>query len=226
VRITANFGYREEDPAWEIVGVVADVRSRGPRRAAEAEIFVPHAQFGPGFADVVIRTAGGGVGVLPAVREQMRRLDPNVAMLYVEGLAEAVDREAAATRLYLTLVAAFAVLAVFLASVGLYGVVAFLVVRRTREIGVRMALGARRSEITRLVVAQGLRPAAWGLALGLGAALLGGRAVESVLFQVEPRDPVVFTGVTALLVAVVLAASVVPARRAAAIDPTEALRSG
>jgi predicted permease len=228
VHVTVGFGLDEYEgdnqPMWEIVGVVSDARSRGPRADPVPEIFVPQAQYGPDFLDVHVRGAPGATGLVTAARDVLASLDPNVPMRRVETLDEAVAEQAAATRFYLTLVALFAGLAVVLAAVGLYGVVAYLVSRRTREIGIRMALGARSREIGRLVVAQGLRPAGWGAAAGLVVALVGGRLVESVLFGVEPTDPGVLVGVTVLLLVIVVAASLIPARRAARVDPSNALR--
>ncbi|HZD05564.1 MAG TPA: FtsX-like permease family protein, partial [Longimicrobiales bacterium] len=139
-------------------------------------------------------------------------------------LRQAIHRYTAPERFYLSTIGIFAGLAVLLAAVGLYGVVAYLVSGRAREFGIRMALGARRPQITTLVLREAVRPTVWGLGLGLVAALLGTRVLASLLFRVKPADPLILGAVTALVAAVAMAAGVLPARRATRIDPSEALR--
>jgi ABC-type antimicrobial peptide transport system permease subunit len=151
-------------------------------------------------------------------------MDSAVPIFRIETMTEVVEREVAPTRFHLALVAAFAALAAILAAVGVYGVVAYAAESRTREIGLRLALGAGRASVSRLVLAQGVRPAALGLGLGLSAAYLGVRVMESVLFGVQPRDPSVFLGTGALVLTVALAAALLPARRAGRIDPVRAIR--
>ena len=223
VYITAAFGYGQ--PTWTVVGVVHDVR-RSLARAPEAAIYVPLAQFGPGFATVHIKSRPGmGGSALASARRELAALDPNVVPTDVQTLQQALRADTAPTRFYLMLVGVFAGLAVLLAGVGLYGVVAYLVSRRTREIGVRIALGARRAEITGLVFRQAALPTLAGVLVGLGVALEGGRVMKSLLFQVEPTDPAVFGGVTALILAVCALAVLMPARKATRVDPVSALRS-
>ncbi|HSR40893.1 MAG TPA: FtsX-like permease family protein, partial [Longimicrobiales bacterium] len=222
VRLTIDMGYGS--PTWRIVGVVGDVRSSALTREPWAEIYVPHGQFGPGFMTVTVRGTPGAGPLLPALRSEVRRLDPNLPLIGPETMEEAIGREVAPTRFYLLLLVLFAGVAVLLAGVGLYGVASYLVSRRTREIGLRVALGAGRTEIVRMVVAQGLRPAALGVVLGLAAALAAGRVLESLLYNVAPRDPGILAGVTALIGGLVVAATWLPARRAARVDPMEALR--
>jgi putative ABC transport system permease protein len=151
-------------------------------------------------------------------------MDPGVAIHRVETMADVIDREIAPMRFHLALIAAFAGLAAALAAVGIYGVVAYATSSRTREIGLRLALGAESGSVSRLVLAQGLKPAALGVAIGLVAAYLGGHVLEAVLFGVDPRDASVFVVTPALLLAVALVATVVPARRAGRIDPVRAIR--
>ena len=139
-------------------------------------------------------------------------------------MSEIVDSQMARPRFYLVLVGLFAGLAVVLAAVGLYGVVAYVVTQRTREIGVRMALGATRAEVVRLMLWQGLRPAAAGMLLGIGTAIAVSRAIRGLLYEVHPNDPVTFAGVSVALLAVVLVACAIPAGRASAVAPAEALR--
>ena len=223
VHVTLDFGWGS--PYFTVVGVVPDVLASSLTGEAPAELYVPLAQIGPGAFTVNVRSAPGAGPFLPAVRQQVSALDGDLPLRDVETMEEVVRRELAPSRFYMTLVGLFAALAVVLAAVGLYGVVAYLVSRRTREIGVRMAMGAGRSTITMLVLGQGVRPAAWGLALGLLGASAGSRVLESLLFQVEPTDPVIFTTAAALLAAVVMAATLLPTRRATRVDPVEALRA-
>lgn len=230
VHLTVDFGYGDWDgelePMWEIVGIVGDVRTAGPRTPAEPGVYMPVAQFGPGFLHVHLRTAPGlTAGVFAPAREILRTLDPDVPMRQPETLRESVDEETAVTRFYLTLMSLFAALAVVLASVGLYGVVSYLVSRRQREVGIRMALGATGDEVTRLLVKEGLAPSLWGLLVGVLVVLAGGRVLEGVLFGVEPSDPWVIAGVTLLLLVVVSVATTIPAHRASRMHPTVALRS-
>jgi len=223
VEVTIDMGYGA--PPWRIVGVVGDVRSTALTREPRPEIYVPHGQFGPEFMTVTVRAEAGAGGLLSRIRTEVREMDPNLPLIEPETMEEAVSSQVAPTRFYLFLVALFAGVAVVLAGVGLYGVVSYLVSRRTREIGLRVVLGADRGEIVRMVVVQGLRPAALGMAAGLAAALWGARLLESLLYGVPPRDPWVMVGVSLLLGALVVAASWLPARRATRVDPVEALRA-
>ena len=140
-------------------------------------------------------------------------------------MEQALSLQVAPTRFYLILALGFAVLAAVLAAVGLYGVAAYAAAQRTREIGLRIALGARRQGIARLMLARGLTPALWGLLVGLGLALAGGGVLEVVLYGVEPRDPLTFLSVATLLSAIAVVATLLPARRASRVDPVEALRA-
>jgi len=220
-RVTADFGYGA--PMWTIIGVVNDVQP-GLTAEPRADVYIPHSQFGPGSLTVTIRTRPGAAPSFQTLRDLVRSLDTSLPLRSYETVLDAVHRETAPTRFYLTTVGAFAALAVLLACVGLYGVVGYLVARRTPEIGIRMALGARREQVVTMVLAQGVRPAAWGVALGVILALAFGRVAESLLFQVSPRDPLILSGVSALMVIVTLAAAFLPARRASRIDPVTALR--
>jgi len=223
VRVTVSFGYGS--PTWTVVGVVHDVR-RTLDRAPTPALYVPVAQFGPGSLTVAMKIrAGAGAGVVAAARQTLRAMDPNVIPTNVETVTQALRAATAPTRFYLMLVGIFAALAVVLAAIGLYGVVAYLVSRRTREIGVRIALGARRGEISGLVFRQAALPTVGGVVVGLGVALAGGRIMKSLLFEVQPGDPLVFGSVTALILGVCVLAVLLPARRAMRVDPVCALRS-
>lgn len=223
VKVTTSFDYG--NPYWTIVGVVKDIRSRSVTADPVAEIYLPHGQFGPGFMSVNLRTAPGAGVPLESIREVVRGMDANLPIRNLETLDQAVADDVAPTRFYLLLVATFAVLALFLAAVGLYGVLAYMVSTRTREIGVRVAMGADRGEITRMVVGDGLRPALAGLAVGLVVALVGGRLLESVLYGVAPRDPVVLAVVPLILMSAATLAALLPALRAGGLQPSEALRA-
>ncbi len=222
VTMTADFGYGK--PTFEIVGVVADVMSESLTRDRWSGIYVPLAQMGPGFATVHVRAEPGSPSAVPALRSIVAALDADLPLRGLETMEEVVSGELAPGRFYLVLLGFFALVAVGLAAMGLYGVVAYLVSLRTRELGVRVALGADRTEVVGLLIRQGMRPAVVGVVLGLGAALAGGSVLEGLLYQVAPRDPVVFGGVMVLLLGVVLAATALPAWRATRIPASEALR--
>jgi ABC-type antimicrobial peptide transport system permease subunit len=172
-----------------------------------------------------VRASGDPEALAVAVRERVRALDPDVPVTRVASLDDLRVATTARTRFALLLFQLFAGVAVVLCAVGIFGVLAGAVAERRREIGVRSALGARRGAIVRLVVGQGLRPAMLGVAAGLAAAVGLGRFRESLLFDVSSLDPVTYGGVTALIVAVALAACWLPARRAARLDPVTVLRS-
>ncbi len=224
IRIDMNLGYGSEEP-WTIVGVVGDIRSEDLAAEPEPEIYVPHAQMGSRIMSVMVRTSPGAHNLLPAIRREVLALDPNVPLHKVEMLEETVDRQLGPARFYLLLLAVFAGMAVTLAGVGLYGVIAYLVSRRTREIGIRMALGAESRNIAHMVLSEGIRPALLGVVLGVIGAYFGSRILQSLLYEVKPGDPVAFVGATLVLLGVVVFAILLPARRASGVDPVEALKS-
>jgi putative ABC transport system permease protein len=165
------------------------------------------------------------VTLLEAARSVLRSLDPELPIIQPGTLAELVDRQLAQPRFYLLLLAIFAALAVVLAAVGMYGVVAYAVSQRTREIGVRMALGARVPQVVRLVLWQGIRPAVWGIGLGIVGALAAGGLMRGLLYGVAPKDPITLAVVPPLLLGIVVLACAIPARRAVRIPPATALRN-
>jgi ABC-type antimicrobial peptide transport system permease subunit len=173
---------------------------------------------------VEVLQAGAVPGLDRSLREIVGELDLDLPLYWMETLQSRVDDSVASDRFYLLLLGTFAGLALVLASVGLYGVVAYLVSRRTREIGIRVALGARGGEVVRMVVGQGLGPVLAGLVMGLAAAAAGGRVLKSLLYEVEPLDPLTFLLVPLLLLVVALLATALPARGASRISPTEAMR--
>ena len=204
--------------------MVGDTRSERIASAPEPEIYIPHAQMGGGFMRVMVALAPGQSNMLPTIKQAVHDIDPAVPLRDVEMLEETVDRQLGPTRFFLTLLAIFAGVAVTLAAVGLYGVVAYVVSGRTREIGIRIALGADAQAVVRLVLTQGIRPALVGVAIGIAGIFIGSRVLQSMLYEVEPTDPATVGGVTVLLLVVVVAAIFVPARRASRIAPVEALR--
>jgi putative ABC transport system permease protein len=222
-----------EDPPWTVVGVIGDVR-RSLKAEPEPAAYLPHAQFtircGPApcaLSSLFVHVRGrpGASNLLAAVREQVHALDPKLPLRNPETVTEAIRRDAAPTRFFLILIALFAGLALLLAMVGLYGVASYLVSRRTREMGIRLALGASRLTITRLVLGSALWPAVVGVAGGLLASIAVTGVIRNLLFEVEPIDPLVLSGVSVLLLAVATLASLLPARRAMRVNPTEVLRS-
>ena len=233
VELDLSTGYPEDAPRT-IVGVVENVRMDLSPEAPYEELWIPYAQAGASFPNVLLESRRPAGEELADARRELASLDPLLPMAQPGAVLESVDAAKAPTRFYVLLLTLFAVLAVLLAAVGIYGVVAYLVLQRTREIGVRMALGARVREVVQLVVWQGLRPAIVGLLAGLGIAVAAGRILRSVsadegltgiLRDVTTRDPLIFAAATALLLGIVVVACLVPARRAAGIAPSSALRN-
>jgi len=222
VRLGVNFGFGNEP--GEIIGVVEDVRTTGIAAEPTPEVYVAQSQYTPTFFTVNVLTEPG-VDVREAIQLAVAEVDPDVPVTNLDTIEEAVRAERAEARFYLALLAAFAGLAVILAAVGLYGVVSYLVAGRTREFGIRVALGADRPGIMRMVLQDGLKPALAGLAVGTVVALGAARVLQSLLYGVEPLDPVTFATVPVLLLAVSILALVAPARRATRVDPVHALRS-
>ncbi len=216
-----------EDAGWRVViGVVGSVRHETLDRPYLPEIYLPLAQRAP--TDVamtfVVRSELGAGALAAAVRDQVSAQDPQQPISAIRTMDEVIDASVTDRRLSTSLMAGFAATALLLAAVGLYGVLSYAVSQRTREIGVRMALGARAGDVLGLVVRDGLRLALAGAAVGLAAALPLTRALEGLLFGVAPSDPATFAGVPLLLLAVCALASWFPARRACRVDPMVALR--
>jgi putative ABC transport system permease protein len=208
----------------QIVGVVDDVRNWGPDGVSLPGIYLPLLQSGSPYVTLAVRTPGATSAVPAMMRAALRRLDPDQPLANVRTMDQVIGRTAAARRLAAKAVTGFSVIALSLAALGLYGTLSRSVVRRSREIGVRMALGARRSDVLSLFVQRGMRLSGVGLILGLVAALPLTPLLSSLLFATAPRDPVAIVVVPLVLVSVALLASFVPARRAAKVDPMVALR--
>lgn len=223
-----------EGQAWRtIVGVVADVRQDALDAPPMPEIYMPHAQFlsfRPGMImrtlTVVVRASGDAAALTNTVRQQVRALDPGLPISTVTTMDEVVARSLAEPRLHSLLLGFFAAVALVLAVVGTYGVLAYQVTERTREIGLRQALGAKAGDIQKMVLRQGMGPALAGVAVGLGGALLLTRLLATQLFEVAPLDPTTFAATSAILLAAALLACFLPARRATGVEPSTALRAG
>ena len=214
-----------KEPVWRtVVGVVAHVKNYGVDQPSRFETYLPNDQRPGQGGALLIRASTDAAGLSSALRSTVQSVDPGVPVFDVREMEEIVAENTAPRRLSVELIVVFAGLALLLAAVGIYGVISFLVVRRRHEIGVRLAVGAQRADIFRLVIGQGARLAAMGLAAGLAAALGFGRALSSLLFQVSPFDPLTLGSVSALLVVVALVACYVPALRATRVDPLVALR--
>ncbi len=230
VGVRARLGGNDDNPHATIVGVVADIRYEGLDRPAVPEIYIPHAQApdvmgrGPARSLTLLLRAAGPEALMPTVRSEIAALDDDLPVADLRTLAQVRSGSMALSRVSMALLSGFAVLALVLGAVGIFGVVSYLVARRTREIGVRMALGARRQNVVGLVVGAGMRLALAGLAVGLVAAFALTRLLGSLLYAVAPADPATFATVALVLALVAFCASYLPARRASGIDPIEALR--
>lgn len=218
-----RFSDAADAPWFTIVGVVADAKIRGAREATRVETFIPYWQLTEPGMYVVLK--GPNVARLaPALRQTVASLDPNIPVAGLTTLSEMVGDSIDQPRFFATLAVAFAVLALTLAAVGIYGVMAYAVSQRRTEIGVRMALGATPRAVFRLVIGDALRMAAVGIALGLAGSILVARSLATLLFGVAPHDPGTFAVTAGVLMAVAALASFLPARRATRVDPMVALR--
>ena len=212
---------------WEVVGVVADTRHAEVGAPADPQMFVPlhQAEYLFGYMALAVRAAPGTGDVSGAVRAAAAAVDPKYPLYGLAPLSEWLSRATARDRFTATLLGAFAALALVLAAAGIHGVIAYQVARRTREIGLRMALGAERATVLRGVVGEALALAGVGVAVGAVGAVLASRALAGLLFEIGTLDPLTYTGVAAALLAAAALAAWVPARRAASVDPVEALRA-
>ena len=211
-------------PWITVVGVVADMRRTGVDMPVRNESFIPYVQ-SPSLGNlVVIKAARDPMSLVSSVRAAMRAVDPNQPLSNIRTMDQTLSQLIAQRRFSATLVASFAVLALVLATIGAYGVTSYLVAQRTKEIGVRLALGADPRAVTRLVVLDGMKVGLVGLLIGVGGALSTTRLASSLLYGVSPRDPATIIGVSAFLLLVVAFANYLPARRAARVDPLVALR--
>jgi putative ABC transport system permease protein len=215
---------RRNDDIYEVIGVVGDTRWTITQPVMPMW-YMPIFGNGYNYATVVVRATRNVESLAVPVQKLIGELDPDLPVFGVRTLRESVGRSTASSQFDSLLVLAFAVIALFLAAAGLYSVVAYLVTQRTSEIGVRIALGARRSQVIRLVLADGLRPALGGLFAGLVASAFAVRLIRSMLYETQPLDVTVYASVTLTLVAIAALACLVPAWRASRLDPMQALRT-
>jgi predicted permease len=223
-RIGHLFGEKD----WSlVVGVVGDVKQGGLSDDVPLTLYLPYAQGPIFFANqmaFVVRTESSPLSIIGAIREVVRSVDPEIPIFGTASMDDLISKSVSQPRFDSIVLAAFASLALLLAVVGIYGVMSYSVVQRQREIGIRMALGAGRYSLTRMVVRQGAILAALGIAIGISVALTLSHLISAFLFGVAPRDPATFCGVSVLLLLLALAACYIPARRASRVDPMVALR--
>ena len=212
-------------PCATVVGIAENIKSRSLSDDPGYHYYVPIEQFHPQDAGLFVRVRGDARELAETVRRQLQQAMPGLAYVTVTPLRDYLEPQTRSWRVGASMFLAFGVLALVVAAVGLYSVIAYDVAQRTHELGVRIALGAAGNDILRLVVGAGVRFAAVGIVLGVGIALAAGRYVAPLLFNVRPNDPLVLTGVAGTLLAVAITASVIPALRASRVDPSVALRS-
>jgi predicted permease len=222
----------QKNPWVTVIGIVADERHNGVTGIVKEKFFIPHSQWHVATGGnlirsvfVVARTTGDPMSIAGAVRNEVRQLDPTLPVANIRPMRAVVAAALATPRLTGFLLAAFASIALALAAVGIYGVLAYLVSQRTQEIGVRLAIGADRSQVLMMVLRQGMTLSVGGIAVGLAAAFLLTRLMQSLLYQVRPADPVTFVVVPLILLLVSLVASYIPALRATRVSPLMALRT-
>ena len=221
-RLNVMFG---ETETREIVGVIGDVLHNGLHTEPRAEMFVPHEQSASAYMTFLVKTTIDPSAQLAPVKRAIREVNPNQTFAKTATMEELVADSLKQRRFNLFLLGLFAVIALLLATIGIYGSISYSTRQRTNEIGVRIALGAQSRDVLRLIVGQGVGLALVGVAIGLGAAFLLTRAIKGLLFGVSPTDPLTFLAISLLLLLTALVASLIPARRATKVDPLVALRS-
>ncbi|HEX8272227.1 MAG TPA: ABC transporter permease [Longimicrobiaceae bacterium] len=224
-RILMALGADTVTVPWEVVGVVGDVRHFGVEAEAQPAMYFPQAQAPAGSMGVVVRTAVAPLSVAGAVRREVRALDPNLPLGDLQPLEQLTADSVSQPRFYMLMLCIFAGVALALAAIGIFGVISYSVAQRTREIGVRVALGADPASVLRIVVGGALGLAALGVGIGLLGALAGTRVLSGLLFGVAATDPATYAGVAVVLLAVAGLASWLPARAATRVDPAIALRA-
>jgi predicted permease len=218
-------------PWVTVVGVVADVRHNGITGVIKEKFYIPHTQWDKSVGNpirsmsLVVKTDGDPLQVIGPIRQEIRALDPALPIAEVRTMEEIVGATLSTPRFTGALLGLFAVLALSLSAVGIYGVLSYIVSRRTREIGIRLAIGARPGQVLAMVLRNGLALSFSGIALGVAAAAAATRLMMSLLHGVTPWDPATFAAVTAMLSSVALLASLVPAWRATRVDPVTALKT-
>ena len=216
---------RDEKVYRQIIGVVPDVKFYGIRDSARALVYVPYAQNQWGMGIVTVRTKGDPLAAVATLRRELASIDRNIALADVTTMQAAADRSIASDRMVAVLLTAFAMLALILAAVGIFGVLSYTVAQRTRELGVRMALGAQKRDVLALVLRETTPMVLVGIGVGVAIGLAVTRLMRALLYEIQPTDPVTFVGVPVVLALVGVLAALLPARRAARVDPLVALRS-
>ena len=216
---------QQADLRLEIVGVIADVKAAGLNTPPPDMLYQALRQAGGAFQTLVATTDGDPAALQSALRSAVASVDKSQAVSFFATLDTQLSQTLGVQRITAWLTGAFSIIALFLSALGLYSVLAYAVTQRTGEIGIRMALGAERRDVIRLIVSQGMKLVAIGLAIGLGIAAVGGRALSTLLFDVKPLDPIVFGGVTILFALVAVLACLVPSWRASRIEALVALRT-
>jgi predicted permease len=222
-----KWGPPQSDNPWlTVVGVVDNVKQGHMDAVTTPHTYEPYTQLGGALTGlkIAIRTEGDPALLAATLRSEVAGLDPQLAVGPIRTMEEMIQRSTRTRRFNLFLLGSFAALALMLAAIGIYGVLAYAVTRRTHEIGVRMALGARGPDVLRLVLGQGARVTVLGIVLGAGGAMFLTRFLQEMLYQVRPTDPATFSSVILTLLAVALVASYIPARRATQVDPMQSLR--
>ncbi len=224
---TIEFGMSEDDNTMggQIVGIVKDVKQSSLVRPAEPQYWIPYAQYPMTSFNVVMHTKGDPMAVIAEARRAVHDLDPGLAVAQVKTLDQIVAEAVSQPRFYMTLLTVFAALALVLCAIGIYGVIAYLVSQRAREIGIRIALGATSNNVVAMIVREGTVMVGIGLACGVGGALALTRLMSALLFDTQPSDPTTYVVVIMTLALVALVASSVPALRAARVDPALAMRA-
>jgi len=216
--------FSEHPPGTPVVGVVQDIHQHRLDLEPRAEMYVPHAQASISRMYTMVRVEGPPTARLPLLKDAIWSVDAEVPIASARPLSEVIRRSYADPRFYTLMISTFALIALALGAIGVYGVVSYIVSQRTQEIGVRMALGADRATVRRAVLLGGLRPVLLGVVLGLMGALAATRVLSSLLFEVTATDPMTFAGVAGFLLIVAAIACYLPARRASRVDPMTALR--
>jgi predicted permease len=219
-----RFGQDRTQPWMTVVGVVKNIKHDGLDIDGVPHIFVPLYQNGDRQLAVVLRTSLPATSLEPRIRSEIQSIDPGVPVFNISSMNEVIERSLASRRFSAGLVGAFAGLALLLASIGIYGLLAYMVGQRSREIGLRMALGAERADVLKLFLRKGIVLACVGIAAGVIFSASAAPIMASLLYRVRPHDPAVFLIVPLLLLAVAVVASYIPARRATKVDPMFALR--
>ena len=210
-------------PMDRSIGVVGTARYRNPR-IESLDVYVPYTQSPWKLNHLVLRAAGDPASLAASLRAALAALDPDVRATQVATVAELAALALRQPRFQVTLVGTFAAVALLLGAVGIFGVVSFATARRTRELGVRMALGARGADLQRLVVGETLRTVGVGIVIGVVGAIAGARVLRALVYGVSATDPLTFAVVPIVVVAVAILAAMIPARRAARVDPATVLR--